>query len=82
MYEYDSVGRMKYNPEIHFNHKKPWSVKDLAYLCKFYKYGEGRNLAFTLGRTEAVIYNKAHDLRKENKFEEYKNLWDKLEGVS
>lgn len=25
--------RMVYTPELHFNHGKPWKVKDLVYLC-------------------------------------------------
>lgn len=25
--------RMVFTPELHYNHKKPWKVKDLVYLC-------------------------------------------------
>ena len=66
--------RMKYDPEFHDNHRAPWSKADLVYLCKMYDSMSKEDLSFALGRTHSTILSKAHHLRKNGKFDYYKNL--------
>lgn len=70
----DCCGRMVYHPEFHHNHRKPWSVEDLEYLCKFYEKDHRRSIAFALGRPEGSIQTIVAKLRKDGLFEYYKNL--------
>ena len=72
--EYDRVGRMKYHPKYHKNHKKPFSESDLEYLCKFYDVDGAKLIAMALGRTEAAVNSKLNKLKKLGLFEYYKNL--------
>lgn len=64
MVEYDSCGRMKYNPELHENQGKPWSKEDLEYLITWYEIIGAEEMSLALGRPEAVIANKVSKLRK------------------
>lgn len=64
MVEYDSYGRMKYNPELHENQGKPWSKEDLEYLITWYEIIGAEEMSLALGRPEAVIANKVSKLRK------------------
>jgi hypothetical protein len=63
-YQFDSAGRMKYHPEVHFNQGKPWKVKDVNYLIKYYETLGPDQVALDLGRTIGVIGTKAYQLRK------------------
>lgn len=69
---YASSGRMVYNPEFHENHKKPWSVQDLIFLCSSYDGMKKRDIALALGRTEMTVFEKAKQLRAEGQFEFFK----------
>lgn len=64
MVEYDSYGRMKYNPELHENQGKPWSKEDLEYLITWYEIIGAEEMSLAIGRPEAVIANKVSKLRK------------------
>jgi len=73
-YNYDSNGRLRYHPELHPNHRKPYRLSELEYLCKFWKRGRRRQISLALGRTESTLADKVCKLRKNGLFEYYKNL--------
>ncbi|MGG3884306.1 DNA-entry nuclease [Brevibacillus panacihumi] len=74
---YDSMGRIQYHPDFHFNHRKPFTQEELAYLCKFYEVDDSRTMAFALGKTEATIMAKVSDLKKQGLFEYFRMRWDR-----
>jgi hypothetical protein len=74
--KFDKLGRMKYNPDFHPNHGKPFTLDDLIYMCKFYEIDGPRKIAFALGKTEHTVMSKRSDLRKAGTFEQYKNISD------
>lgn len=73
-FEYDKQGRLKYNTELHFNHDKPYTTKELAYICKYYTRGHVKTLALDVGRTETTLRNTVYQLKKNGLFDYYKNL--------
>jgi hypothetical protein len=72
--QYDSCGRMLYHPDFHENQGKKWSEEDMEYVCKFAGIDDLETLAMALGRTKATVAEKLSMLRKQNRFERYKNL--------
>ena len=70
MFEYDCVGRMKYNQDIHFNQHKPWSYEDEEYIINWLDRIGIEEMSFALGRTEATISQKALRLRKEGRMKQ------------
>ena len=60
--------RTPYNPELHDNYYKPWTVKDLVYLCGMSVTMRGKDLALALGRTHASCLTKLNECRKRNLF--------------
>ncbi|WP_052343846.1 hypothetical protein [Bacillus massiliigorillae] len=72
--EYDSCGRIKYHPELHFKQKSPWTEEDLEYLCKFNEFDHLETVALALGRTKATVCTKLYELRKKDLIKHYKNL--------
>ena len=75
--EYTSSNRrMRYNPEFHENHGKPFTTKELAYMCSVYHSKKKADIAMALGRTHSTILSKAHELKKAGLFEHYKNMGD------
>ena len=64
MSKFDKQGRMKYNPAIHTNHKKPWSQNDVQYVIDYYYKDGPTELSFALGRTLATVETKASVLRR------------------
>jgi hypothetical protein len=68
--------RMRYHPDFHENHGKPFSKEDLIYLCSAYEGTRKADIAFALGRTQSTIMTKAHSLRKTGRFAYYKKLGD------
>ena len=62
----------KYDPEVHFNHKKPWTNHDQNYLIDFYGKLPVSELCFALGRTYKTIVDKAWSLRKQGLIKKYK----------
>jgi hypothetical protein len=63
--QYDSHGRMKYDPEFHTNHKKPWTTHDQKYLIEFYNGANSNDISMALGRTVGTILDKVCTLRKQ-----------------
>lgn len=73
-YEFDSQGRMQYNPDFHFSHGKPFTESDLEYMCKYYEIDGTKLMSLALGKTEMTIESKIRKLKKQNRYEYYKNL--------
>ncbi|WP_433775304.1 DNA-entry nuclease [Bacillus wiedmannii] len=71
--QYDAQGRMKYHPDYHPNHKKPYTTRELAYICKYYGFGKVKGIALSLGRTETTIRQLVNVLRNNGTFEN--NCW-------
>lgn len=76
MLNVDKEGRAVYTPEFHFNHGKPFSKMELAYICKFIELDGARSISFALGRNEISITNKHSRLVKANKHKRYIKMWD------
>lgn len=74
MIQYDSCGRMKYHPEYHENHGKPYTEEDLAYICATYRRGNRKEIALAVGRTDATISALVYQLKKAGRFEYYRKL--------
>lgn len=72
--EYDTCGRIKYNPELHENQGTIWSEEDKEYLCKYESIDQIETVAMALGRTRGTVSEKLKRLRKSGRFEYYKNL--------
>ena len=73
--EYTSSNyRMRYNPYIHANHRKPFSEEELAYICSIWTQHKKSEIALILGRTHGTLLKKVSDLREEGLFDYYKNL--------
>ncbi|MED2990925.1 DNA-entry nuclease [Bacillus thuringiensis] len=72
--QYDAQGRMKYHTDYDPNHKKPYTTKELAYICKYYGFGKVKGIALALGRKELKIRQLVNTLRKNGMFEKYKTM--------
>lgn len=71
---YDKCGRMLYHPEFHHQHKKPFTVSEMEYLCKFWDIDPRRTMSFALGRPETLLSTMVNQLKKNGEFEYWKNL--------
>lgn len=74
VFEYDAHGRLKYHPSLHTKHGQPWTEEDLEYLCKFHGVEPLATLALALDRPETSIATKIRVLKREGKYEYYRNL--------
>ncbi|MEK3955395.1 DNA-entry nuclease [Psychrobacillus sp. FSL K6-1464] len=72
--EYDRFGQMKYHPEYHENHRKPFSEPELEYMCKYWHLDSTKTMSLALGKTETTISQKVNELNKSGLFQYYKNL--------
>lgn len=70
----DRYGRMRYHPDYHHSHKKPFTEADLEYLCKFWEVDHRRTLSFALGRPETSLAMKVSALKRKGLYEYYKTL--------
>lgn len=61
--EYDSCGRMKYNPDLHDRQGKPWEDDEIEYLINWYSKIGIEEMSLALGRTEGTIAQKVNQLR-------------------
>lgn len=73
-FQYDNFGRMKYHPEIHFSHGKPFTEVELEYICKYHEVDDLKTLAFAIGKTEMTVATRITLLKKEGKFQYYRRL--------
>ena len=72
--EYDRYGRMKYHPDYHFNHGKPFTRNEMIYIAKYYDF-DGRDLVgLALGRTPHTIQTKVSKMKLNGQWELYKTL--------
>ena len=62
--QYDRYGRMRYHPDFHENHKKPWTNQDERYLIENYAKDGPEAVSLALGRTIHVVMTRAYELRK------------------
>ncbi|MCW6665424.1 hypothetical protein NHG32_06980 [Aerococcaceae bacterium NML191219] len=56
-----------YSPELHPNHGKPWTTKEVKYLVDYYGKISPEEISLSLGRTLHTIYQKATVLRKQGR---------------
>jgi hypothetical protein len=70
---FDKLGRMRYHPDFHPNHGRPYTTDELIYICKFYEVDGPRLISFAIGKTELTVMNTVFELRRDGKFEGFKN---------
>lgn len=76
-FRYSNGGsRLCYHPDMHPNHGKPWTTRELAYLAYHYKRGHLATLALDLGRTHATVSDMKYRLVGEGRFEELKKIYE------
>jgi hypothetical protein len=63
--QYDSYGRMKYNPEYHAKHGTPWSYEDIQYLINWFEFAGAEEMSFALERPITAVQEMANRLRKQ-----------------
>jgi len=68
--------RLTYNSELHSNHRKEWTTRELVYLCGVYNMDKKRDISIALERTENAILQKANDLKKQGYFNKYKEMYE------
>lgn len=71
-FEVDSTGRIKYHPDLHPMHRKPFTRNDLIYLCKFHEIDGLRTISLALGRPETALATKIGKLKSAGLYEQYK----------
>ena len=71
--EYDSNGRMKYNPIFHCNNGEMFSNEDINYLISWYEEIGVEEISFALNRTIAAIQLQVSKLRKLGLMEKVEN---------
>ena len=71
---YDSQGRLKYSPELHENHGKPYTTKELAYICAMHGSMSLVDIGLAVGRTSNAVAMQLSILRKRGQFEHYRKL--------
>lgn len=71
---YDRNGRMLYNQDFHDRQGHPFTLEELAYLCKYYEFDPLRTIAFALGRTESTLKRQESYLKKRGLYDHYKML--------
>lgn len=76
MIEYDNQGRMKYNPELHFNQGQKWSKEDTDYLINWYHIVGVEEMSLALGRSEQTILEKVCKLRRKGIMPKGKNSYN------
>jgi hypothetical protein len=74
--EYDQFGRMKRHPLYHHNSysRTPFTEEELEYICKYWHVDNYDDLGLALGRTGVSLAQKVSVLKKQGKFNYYKNL--------
>ena len=73
MIEYDSVGRIAYNPELHDRQGQPWTVEETQYLIDWYNIIGAEEMSLALGRSENTITTRVNRLRSKGLMSRDKN---------
>lgn len=67
--------RLVYTPELHYNHFKAWTVKDLIYLCGMWERRDkgmrSKDIALCLGRTVGTCASKVMLMKRNGEFKSY-----------
>lgn len=71
--EYDRLGRMRYHPFFHDKQGTRFTESEMIYICKFWDKDKTKNLSLALGRTETSLAKKIQVLKKDWRYEYYKN---------
>lgn len=67
MIEYDSFGRMKYNPDLHGKQGTTWLQEDIDYLIQWGNKIGIEEISLALERDEGSVCRKMSELRKKGK---------------
>ena len=70
----DPHGRLDYHPLLHVRQGTPWTDDDMEYLCKYHEIEELEMIALALERTTKSVATKLTQIKKQGKYEYYKNL--------
>lgn len=54
-----------YDPELHFNHGKPWLKSDQDYLIEQYGFASILQISLALGRTYKTIADRVYQLKNQ-----------------
>ncbi|MNR93677.1 hypothetical protein D3C72_247350 [compost metagenome] len=71
---YYANGKMKYNPEVHKNHKKRWTLEERVYVARFYDFDGVWLIADALMRPEYSIHQVIVTMKKNGEWDVYKSL--------
>lgn len=74
MSEYDSQGRLKYDPDLHDCHQERYTEDDLAYMCAMHRAMTLTDIGLAVGRTPCAIAVKIGNIKKQGRYEYYKKL--------
>lgn len=58
---------IKYDPELHPNHGKPWKTVDVKYLIDFYGKDSLASISLALGRTYKTVADRVYVLKQQGK---------------
>lgn len=72
--EYDAGGRMKYHPDFHPNHGKPYTTKENAFIIQHYRKGKVQWLSMVLGRTEHSLRRHREEIAEQGLYDHYMNM--------
>lgn len=67
--------RVCYDADLHPNHGKKWTTKELAYLCHHYESKGTLFLSLKLGRTQASLIMKKQELSRDGQYEHFKDMY-------
>lgn len=72
--EYDVNSRIRFNELLHFNQGELWTEDDTKYLCKYHEIDGLKSISLCLGRTSKSVAEKLLKLKKNGKYDYYRNL--------
>lgn len=62
---FDQFGRMRYHPDYHGNHRKPWRTDEIRFLVKHYDKVGAEECSLALERTPHTVMEKVSILRRQ-----------------
>lgn len=72
-----SNNRMRYNPEFHENHGKPYTRDDLVYMCAMWGSIPIADIAMAIGKTHGSVASKVYTLKRQGRFDHFKKVGQK-----
>ncbi|MTI95206.1 MAG: DNA-entry nuclease [Firmicutes bacterium] len=76
--QYDRWGRMKYHPDYHENHRKPWDKEDDMYLCAMHGSMKIGDIALALGRTYRSAAQRLETLKRKRLYKRYRTIMSRM----